>query len=681
MALIDFLSEIYSDTDTLGYTLPDVLQMRAEQTPDKTAFVFLEDGESVETRISYRVLDETAKKTAAKLTAVAAKGDRALMLYPPGMEFIKALFGCLYSGIIAVPAYPPRKNRSLERIRLMVEDSGASVVMSTTEIFDASEKNFSDVDELKSMLWLVSDGDQAGNTTTLFTIQTKPGDIALLQYTSGSTGAPKGVMVAHSNIMRNCDFIRQSFSFSQQSIGVSWLPSFHDMGLVGQIFQPVFTGFPSVLMAPVAFLQKPIRWLKAFSKYRGTMGGAPNFAFDLLSDNSSEEEREGLDLTSIKTIYCGAEPIRKSTFDRFVEVYTPFGLKPEMLYPCYGMAETTLITSGPPSMRGPVYLCVSGNALEQNKIVAGTGDEPDARYLTGVGFPWLDTKVKIVNPETRTLCQASEVGEIWTSGTSITIGYWNKPDLSEKMFAATLLGQDETKYLRTGDLGFFHNGELYITGRLKDVIIVHGRNYYPQDIEYFAEKSHPALQANASAAFTVEEGDQERLVIIAEVQRSSLRELDTNQVCDAIREQISGEFELEVYAIQLLRTASILKTSSGKIQRRACRLGFLEKSLQVVGESLLTQVADYEAAQQQLDLTSLQAWLMAWIHIHLKVPFERIDLMKPISTYGLNSMKAVQLQQDVLNKFGANIPPYLFFDKITAKELCERAFAKMNETD
>lgn len=682
MALDNFIHDNFTEEDTFKFTLPEILQTRATCTPDATAFIFLRDGDDDEERITYKELDQAARKIAFQLGLAGAAGDRALMLFPPGLDFLKALFGCFYAGVIAVPAYAPRKNRSLDRIKTLVEDSGSSLVLSTTEIFQSTERSFSNLDELKQMKWLVMDDVSAqGDTYSGAEVFPQSNDIALLQYTSGSTGQPKGVIVTHRNIMRNCDFIRSSFGFSQQSIGVSWLPTFHDMGLVGQIFQPVFTGFPSVLMPPVAFLQKPIRWMKAFSKYRGTMGGAPNFAFDLLADNTTPEEREGLDLSSIKTIYCGAEPIRKSTFDRFTDVYRAYGLTPEMLYPCYGMAETTLITSGPPALRGPVYLCVSGNALEKNKVEQVAAEQPDARYLTGVGFPWLDTRVRIINPETLVQCNNEEVGEVWVTGSSVTYGYWNNPEITKAVFQSELNDEPQINWLRTGDLGFFNNGELYITGRLKDVIIIHGRNYYPQDIEFLTEACHPALQSNASAAFSVDVDNEEKLVIVAEVQRSFIRDLDVNAVCDAIREQISGEFELEVYGIQLLRTASILKTSSGKIQRRACKQGFLDKSLMVIGESIFSDAPAAGESVMQPNLTLLEAWLIAWIHIHLKIPFERIDQSKSISVYGLNSMKAVQLQQDVLTKFGVNIPPYVFFDKITVKELCERAFEKMKEIE
>lgn len=677
MGLLNFLNDTITHEDTFGYTLPEILQTRAEYTPDNTAFIFLTDGDDQEERITYKELDQAARSIASQLIALNMKGERALMLYPGGLNFIKALFGCMYSGIIAVPAYPPRKNRSVERLRTMVVDSGATIVMATEEIFNASNKNFLDVEDLKNLKWVLTDNNLfPGNSEKTFE---KPGyeDIALLQYTSGSTGMPKGVMVVHSNIMRNCEFIRTSFSFSTKSTGVSWLPSFHDMGLVGQILQPVYTGFPSVLMAPVSFLQKPIRWMKAFSKYRGTMGGAPNFAFDLLADNTTEEEREGLDLSSIVTLYCGAEPIRKSTFTKFIDTYTRYGFKTEMLYPCYGMAETTLITSGPPALRGPVYLTVSGNALEKNKISLASETQADVRHLVGVGYPWLDTTVKIINPETLQVSKPDEIGEIWVNGTVVTKGYWNNKKVTDETFRAELEG-DGNQYLRTGDLGFMYEGELYITGRLKDMIILHGLNYYPQDIELIAERSHEALMPNASAAFSVLVDEVEKLVIVAEVKRAYLRDLDVNGISDAIRQAVSDEFELEVYAIELLRTASILKTSSGKIQRKACRQGYIEKTLEVVGESVSEARKD-DKSDAGADLTTLQAWLMAWIHLKLNVPFEKIDMGKNISAYGLNSLKAVQLQQDFLQKYKVNIPPYVFFDKITVKELSKKAFALVRE--
>lgn len=682
MGLDNFLRDLITEDDSYVYTLPEILKYRAECTPQSPAFIFLKDGEDDEDKITYQELDRDARAIAKELSFNISKGERALLLFPPGLDYIRALFACFYAGIIAIPAYPPRKNRSIDRLKALVLDSGTSLVLTNSEISQSFQRSFQSVDELKSLKLIEIDDSLRHSLTPL--VSPSPGplvlttwsqdDIALLQYTSGSTGDPKGVIITHRNIMRNCEFIRNSFSFSTKSVGISWLPTFHDMGLVGQVFQPVYTGFPSIYMAPVSFFQKPVRWLRAFSKYKGTMGGAPNFAFDLLSENISGEELEGLDLSSIKTIYCGAEPIRRSTLEKFLEAYKDYGLMPEMLYTCFGMAETTLITTGPPAGRGPKYLGCSASGLLQNKVIPVTSINGDTRHLVGVGYPWLDNRIRIVNPNTLEPCKPDEVGEIWVAGTSVSPGYWNKPEVNREIFETEIKGEPGARYLRSGDLGFIHEGELYISGRLKDLIIIHGVNIYPQDIEYLAENSHPALKPNASAAFSIESDGEERLVIIAEVERSAMMGLDVTAVCDAIRENVALETELVVHSIQLLRPASILKTSSGKIQRRACKEAFILKKLEIVGESSLeVQHTAKESDPALPDLVNLEAWLMTWIHQKLKTPMAKLDPARPITAFGLNSMKAIALQQDFLDRYGVNLPPYLFFEKAPIRQLCEKA--------
>jgi acyl-CoA synthetase (AMP-forming)/AMP-acid ligase II len=679
MGLDNFLRDLITEEDSYAYTLPEILNYRAENTPHNPAFIFLKDGEDDEDRITYQELDRDARAIAKDLSFNILKGERALLLFPPGLDYIRALFACFYAGIIAIPAYPPRKNRSIDRLKALVMDSGTSLVLTTGEIRQTFQRLYQDIEELKSLILIAVDDLNHSSEASVFPSWSQD-DIALLQYTSGSTGQPKGVIITHRNIMRNCEFIRNSFSFSTKSVGVSWLPTFHDMGLVGQVFQPVYTGFPSVYMAPVSFFQKPVRWLKAFSKYKGTMGGAPNFAFDLLSENTSADELDGLDLSSIKTIYCGAEPIRRSTLENFLDVYKDYGLKPEMLYTCFGMAETTLITTGPPAGRGPKFLGCSGNGLLQNKVIPITSNNGDTKHLVGVGYPWLDNKIRIVNPDTFQSCKTDEVGEIWIAGTSVSPGYWNKPDVNREIFEAEIEGEPGARYFRSGDLGFIHEGELYISGRLKDLIIIHGVNIYPQDIEYFAENSHTALRPNASAAFSVESGGEERLAIVAEVERSAMMSLDVTAVCDAIRENVAIETELVVHSIQLLRPASILKTSSGKIQRRACKEAFIQRKLEVIGESFLeSQSHEQEQKSTAADLVSLEAWLMTWIHEKLRTPMTKLDPARPITAYGLNSMKAIALQQDFLDKYGVNLPPYLFFEKVPIRQMCEKVLKLIPE--
>ncbi|MCX6235545.1 MAG: AMP-binding protein [Bacteroidetes bacterium] len=678
MAITNFLSGQIQQQDTYDYTLTDILKLRAQETPGKTAYIYLLDGETEEVVITYQELDRKARTIAATLLEGGMTGERALMLYPPGPEFIFALYGCFYAGVIAVPAYPPRKNKSIERILIIVRDSGAKMTLTTRQIINNIERNSSEFEELNHLKWLVTDEMDWLSDPIAELPVIAPASLAYLQYTSGSTGHPKGAMVTHTNIMRSLEYIRQSFELSVNSVSVSWLPVFHDMGLVAHVFQPVNCGFLGVIMPPVSFLQKPVRWLKAITKYKATFCGAPNFAYDLCVDNCTPEDRKELDLSSLKTLYNGAEPVRKSTLERFVSTFQPYGFRLEMFYPCYGMAETTLIIAGGFATERPYFLPVYNEGLEKHKVIAAPDEEKSASILVGVGHPWIDTVVKIVDPKTNRCCSENVVGEIWVSGSIVTNGYWNRQDETEVIFHAHTADSGEGPFLRTGDLGFFYNNQLFISGRLKDLIIIHGRNYYPQDLEYVAEASHPAVRPNCSAAFAVDVDDEEKVVVVAEVEREYLRNLEG--LCGAIRQAVSEEFEIDVYAVQLLRTASIPKTSSGKIQRSACRKGFLENTLNAVGSSIL-ETKEYSKDIFEVHPTgSMLDWLTSWISTKFKIDRNSIDVQKPITVYGLNSMKAVELQKHFLDIYGINFPPYLFFDKISIKELAEKAENLINES-
>jgi 8-amino-7-oxononanoate synthase len=407
--------------------------------------------------------------------------------------------------------------------------------------------------------------------------------LAFLQYTSGSTGKPKGVMLNHANLMHNSALIAYAFENTRSGVGVFWLPMYHDMGLIGGILQPLYLGCPNVLMSPVSFLQKPFRWLHAISKFKGTISGGPNFAYDLCVRKTTPEQRELLDLSNWALAFNGAEPVRDDTIESFTRMFEPCGFRREFFYPCYGLAEATLIVSGGFRSAPPVIRHFDAKALENNQVVDALADEEGARALVGCGGNLLDEEVVIANPDTLTRCAADEVGEVWVSGPSVAQGYWERTEETEHTFRAFLKDSGRGPYLRTGDLGFMQDGELFVTGRIKDLIIVRGVNHYPQDIEATVERSHEHLRPGASASFTVEIEGRERLVIVAEVERGRHRTKESfGPIFEAIRRNISAEHELPVDAISLIKAGSIPKTSSGKIQRHASRNGFLDETLETV---------------------------------------------------------------------------------------------------
>ncbi|WP_199301018.1 fatty acyl-AMP ligase [Trichocoleus sp. FACHB-90] len=562
-------------------TLVDLLDYRAKNQPDSTAYTFLQDGETEAVRLTYKELDRQARAIASQLQSLDAPGSRALLLYPPGLEFIAAFFGCLYASVVAVPAYPPRRNQNLSRLQAIASSCQATIALTTTSLSGSIEDRFTEDAEFGRLHWLATDNINSDQAQTWQKPGLSQSTLAFIQYTSGSTGTPKGVMITHGNLWHNSALIHQSFADTPNSQGVTWLPSYHDMGLIGGVLQPLYVGAPMVLMPAVAFMQRPFRWLEAISRYKATTSGGPNFAYDLCIRKITPEQRATLDLSSWEVAFTGAEPVRAETLEQFASTFADCGFRKEAFHPCYGMAETTLIVSGGLKKAPPIIRQVDGAALERNRVVASVGKSESTRTIVGCGQTWLDQKILIVDPESLTPCPDTQIGEIWVSGPSVADGYWNRPEETEKTFHGYLADTKEGPFLRTGDLGFLQDGELFVTGRIKDVIIIRGQNHYPQDIELTVEKSHPALRPGCGAAFAVELKG-ERLVIVQEVERTYLRKLDVNEVVGAIRQAVAAEHALQIYATVLVKTGSIPKTSSGKIQRHACRSGFLSGSLNVI---------------------------------------------------------------------------------------------------
>ena len=581
-------------------TLVGALRWRALQQPEQRAYTYLLDGEIEGAHLSYAALDCQARAIGALLQSYRASGERALLLYPTGLEFIAAFFGCLYAGGIAVPLPSPnlaQPQRTLPRLRAITNDAHPSVVLTTSSIFSKVERLFMQAPELQAMRWLVTDN----VTNSLAQEWQHPvvsrNTLALLQYTSGSTTIPKGVMVSHGNLLHNSAYLTHALALTPDSVSVTWLPAFHDMGLTNGIIQPVYIGGRCFLMPPHSFLQRPVRWLQAISRYQATISGGPNFAYELCARKITPEQRETLDLSSWSAAYNGAEPIRADTLKRFAEAFAPCGFLPRFFYPCYGLAEATLMVSGGLLKDEPVFCTTQVAALEQNRAVEAAAQQPKVRTLVGCGGALLDTKIVIVHPESLTQCAPDEVGEIWVSSPSVAQGYWNQPEETERTFHAYLADTGEGPFLRTGDLGFLQAGELFVTGRLKDLIIIGGRNLYPHDIELTVEQSHPAIRQGCCAAFSVEIADEERLIVVAEVEgryrpkheqqgeepRSHPQGrllLDVETVVRALRRAVAEEYDVRVHTVVLLRAGRIPKTSSGKLQRRACQASFLDGTLE-----------------------------------------------------------------------------------------------------
>nr|WP_293114129.1 fatty acyl-AMP ligase [Moorena sp. SIO4G3] len=592
----------FPNVESKFLSLVDLLGDRAQTMPEQRAYIFLQNGETESGILTYGELDRQARAIAAHLQSM--QGERALLLYPSGLEFISAFMGCLYAGVVAVPVYPPRRNQKLSRLLSIVNDAQADVALTTTSILADIEQRWEEEAEL-AQLKLVATDTIVADSQEFAPLSVKQSSLAFLQYTSGSTGKPKGVMVSHGNIIHNQQLIHQAFGHSEQSIGVGWLPLFHDMGLIGHVLQPIYGGFPSILMPPVAFLQKPIRWLKAISKYRATTSGGPNFAYDLCLKKVKPEQLASLDLSSWDLAYSGAEPVRAETLKQFGQKFANCGFNYSAFYPCYGMAETTLFATGGQKTQSPVIQGVLAGKLEQNLVVETEISSDESRVFVGVGRPYLNTTVIIVNPESLTPSEPGQVGEIWVSGASVAMGYWRKLQKTQETFDAYLADTGAGPFLRTGDLGFLLDGELFVTGRIKDVIIIRGQNHYPQDIELTVQNSHPALRPHCGAAFTVEFKGDKRLVIVQEVERSYLRKLDVKEVAASICQAVTAEHALQVYAMVLVKTGSIPKTSSGKIRRQACRAEFLTGSLNVVGDWSLNPQGKTKFRDLQADVESL----------------------------------------------------------------------------
>ena len=564
-------------------TLRDLLGNRMLTQPSKLAYAFLV-GDELHAQWTYANLGREVAKVAARLDEVRAPGGRALLVYPQGLDFMAAFLACLCRNVVAIPVPAPETwnlLRTMPRLKAVADDAAASFVLSSSKIFKlASERR--DLWDFDRTPWVVTD--DLPDADADVALGASPMDVdapAYLQYTSGSTSSPSGVVLTHRNLMHHLAALHSACGYGD-GVTVNWMPHFHDYGLVQGLLQPMFSGDPCYFMSPLSFLKRPAHWLGAITKYRGTHSQAPNFAYDHCIRRMTDAEREGLDLSSWKVAGNAAEPINPEVLERFIVTFEPFGFQRSASAPAFGLAEATLLVSSTRPGAGPLVLEFDAGALAEGRAIPAMPGRA-ARKIVGCGELVGDTKVAIVDPESETRRLPDEIGEIWVSDPGVAAGYWNQAARSEATFGARLSDSGEGPWMRTGDLGFFRNGQLFISGRFKDMIIIRGANFAPQDIEWASQQSHPAVESAECAAFPLMIDGEERLGVVQELNRKSHpSEVDVEDVALKIRESISLQFEIRPYAVALVRRGTIPKTSSGKLQRRACRAAMLDGELPTI---------------------------------------------------------------------------------------------------
>ncbi|MBI4747842.1 MAG: SDR family NAD(P)-dependent oxidoreductase [Acidobacteria bacterium] len=671
-------------------TVVELLTRRATEFADKRVYLYLADGEVEAAQLTFTEVDRRARAIAATLQQKQAAGESALLLYPASLDFATAFFGCLYGGVIGVPAYPPhpqRVNRTLPRLQAIAADAKAKFVMTTRQVYSMAEMLFDQAPDLARMEWIVTDEIPDAAAETWQPPDITPDSLAFLQYTSGSTSIPKGVMVTHRNMLCNAAYYRDGWEHTPDTVTVTWMPNFHDLGLMDGIIQPIYTGYQSVLMSPVAFLQRPLRWLQAISKYRASYSAGPNFAFDLCVRKISPEQRAALDLSCWKAALNAAEPVRRETMERFTKAFEGCGFRWKTFSPGFGLAEATLKVSATRREDEPVFCTVDAQALEQHKVIEVPPSRQDnVRVLAGCGRPTVEpsgVRVVIVNPDSLTACATDEVGEIWVSGPGVAVGYWRREEETEHTFGAYLADTGEGPFLRTGDLGFMRDGVLFIAGRLKDMIIIDGRNLYPHDIELTVEQSHPAIRPGCTAAFSVDSADGEHLVVVAEIERrerarggerkpsAELKDpsaADVRTIQAAIRQAVAEFHDVHVYTIDLIKPGTILKTSSGKIQRQACRQAFQNRMLEFLPTETPSLGLNEDSSSPVLtplkktpNAEEIQVWLIDQLARYARIPATRINVHDEFSRFGLASRDVVSLTGDFEQWLGRKLSPTLFY--------------------
>ncbi len=679
--------------------LAEMVEEQARRFPERTAFAFEDDAGQTESW-TYAKLVNRSRTLGSWLAQQVRVGDRVLLVYPPGLEFIAAFLGCAYAGALPVPSTSPKPRRPLPRLDSIVTDCHPSLVLTHSSVLGGLCLD-QQLPAISSLTWQATDEISTDENCSFRPVHRSPDDLAFLQYTSGSTSDPRGVMVSHGNVLHNLEAIRVGFGFhgDEHLQAVFWLPAYHDMGLIGGILSPLYVGGTSTLMAPTTFLRRPQRWLELISTNQASVSGAPNFAYELAVRKTTLAERAALNLSPWKTAFCGAEPINPDTLTEFAAAFANAGFRPSAFFPCYGLAESTLLVTGGKSRSGPCILQVDRQAMRDRRVVCLAEKNGRTQALVGCGRECSGLSVEIVDPLTHAVCGTNEVGEIWVRGDSIARGYWNKESASAETFRAQIAHHGSAhagNYLRTGDLGFQHDGELFVTGRLKDMIIVRGRNHYPQDLERTAQAAHEAV--DLGAAFSVNVAGHEELVLVHQSRRES-RHANHDQMLLSMRTAIVEEHEIEPHAIVLIRPASLPMTSSGKVQRQRCREQFLNDELTITAqwfkpccddddlEGLATKVAgppvfldrlaQMSPAQFQADLLE---WLMSWLSVRANILPGTMQANTPFAQLGIDSLTALEISQELDQLLSLHSPPMVMWSCPTPADLAEYLAGELHKS-
>jgi len=645
--------------------------------PERTRLTFLRDDGQVDAWSGKRIL-ETATSVSRRLQSIGRVGDRVLLLYPPGLDFIAGFLGCVHAGMLAVPVSYPKLRRPLSRYESIMVDSEAAHALTTTDTLRQMDSKSLAVN------WIPSDGIGPGDLSA-DRAQASPDDILFLQYTSGSTSDPKGVCVTHKSMVANLKLIQHAYQIfsmpAAERIVCNWLPAYHDMGLIGTILAPLVSDGHAVLMSPAAFLQRPSRWLQAISDYSARVTVAPCFAYDLCTRVVTDEQAESLNLRSLYLAGCGAEPISADVLDRFTERFSQTGFNPQAFYPCYGLAESTLFVTGATGPHGVITKSVCSRSFRKN-MIAAPADAGSSMRVVSCGIAHGATDLRIVDPQTCVELPDDRVGEIWVKSESVAAGYWKKDRATQMTFNGTLAG-GSGGYLRTGDLGFRSEQQIYVTGRIKDLIIIRGQNHYPQDIENTASQSHVALTGVAGAAFSVNQHGEEQLVLVHELSREH-RSVSSTAVLRALRLAIAHEHELNPLEIVLVRPASIPRTTSGKVQRFLCRESYLAGELQRIDSwrystgrdrslfpDLHVEIATPSDSSLETLRQQIESVLMAWLRQEVMNSDEELSPLQAFAEFGVDSLTAVELSRQLEDWLRIEISPVVAWSYPTPEKLSE----------